>query len=135
MTETYSGRDNPHSFDKPGIPEERQKVEAETCRTTEELLALHTILMRRGQDLMRKKNSDYANPSASADPFRNFQTFGAFGILVRLSDKLARLRVFVEKTQQGQEMMVKDEKWEDTLIDAINYLVLLDGYIRTHGVK
>src|SRR6266571_5232866 len=102
---------------------------------TASLLRLHQFLGERGRELMARKNSDYANPSVSSDPFRNFQAFGAFGILVRRSDKTARLRTFIEKAQAGEEMAVKDEGWEDTLIDAINYLVLLDGYIRTHGVK
>lgn len=104
-------------------------------RTTLELLELHRWLGERGREIMAKKNSDYANPEESADPFRNFQSFGAFGILVRLSDKLARLRGFIEKAEQGKELAVKDENWEDTLVDAINYLVLLDGFIRTHGVN
>lgn len=103
--------------------------------STNEVLELHRYLCERGRTIMTKKNSDYANPSKSSDPFRNFAAFGAFGILVRLSDKMARLRVFVEKAQNGQEMAVQDESWEDTIIDGINYLVLLDGYIRTHGIK
>jgi hypothetical protein len=101
--------------------------------TTEALLMLHEHLGKEGRKIMAIKNSDYG--ALGGDPFRNFQAFGAFGILIRLSDKLARLRTFIEKAQQGQELAVKDEKWEDTLIDAINYLVLLDGFIRTHGVK
>lgn len=105
------------------------------AKTTNEMLELHKFLCERGRELMARKNSDYANPTVSSDPFRNFRAFGAYGILVRLSDKLARLRTFVEKARAGQEMAVKDEGWEDTLIDAINYLTLLDGYIRTHGIE
>lgn len=101
---------------------------------TKSLLKLHEYLGERGREIMEGKNSDYGHPEHSGDPFRNFQAFGAYGILVRLSDKLARLRTFIEKAREGQELAVKDEKWEDTLIDAINYLVLLDGFIRTHGV-
>ena len=96
------------------------------------LLRLHEYLSKRGQDIILNKNSDYGSKN---DPFRNFKTFGAFGIIVRLSDKIARLQTFIEKAQMGQELAVKDESWEDTLVDAINYLVLLDGYIRTNGAK
>lgn len=103
--------------------------------TTQDLLFLYSYLEKRGREVMIKKNSDYANTTESSDPFRNFQSFGAFGILVRLSDKLSRLRTFIEKARNGDEMSIKDENWEDTIIDARNYLVLLDGYIRTHGVK
>jgi hypothetical protein len=66
---------------------------------------------------MVKKNQDYAHQS---DPFRNFRMFGTFGILVRLSDKIARLRSFEESGQ----FVVEDERLEDTLLDIINYAVL-----------
>lgn len=68
------------------------------------------------------KNHDYA---ASDDPFRNFRTFGELGILVRLSDKIARLQSFIE----NGELMVKDESVLDTVLDITNYAVLFYGYV------
>lgn len=77
---------------------------------------------------MEMKNKDYG---ADSDPFRNFREFGLLGILVRLSDKLARLRTFTERG----ELSVKDESVTDTIIDARNYLVLFEGFRRDldHG--
>ena len=67
---------------------------------------------------MVKKNQDYG---ADDDPFRNFRSFGAFGILVRLSDKLARVRTYIERG----DLKVEDETFQDTCKDAINYVILL----------
>ena len=89
--------------------------------TREDLLHLHEELTAKARQIMVKKNQDYG---ADADPFRNFRAFGRFGILVRLSDKLSRLRTFVERGS----FAVEDEKVEDTVEDAINYLVLFLGY-------
>ncbi len=81
------------------------------------LLNTHTALTLSARTLMEKKNQDYG---ANDDPFRNFREFGTYGILVRLSDKLARLRTFEERGS----FMVADEQLKDTIMDAINYLVL-----------
>src|SRR4051812_30396010 len=67
------------------------------------LLAFHEMLCRRAMAIMDKKNSDYG---ARTDPFRNFHGFGAFGILVRKSDKMARLQTFLEKLSRGENMAV-----------------------------
>lgn len=96
------------------------------------LLAFHEMLCRRAMAIMDKKNSDYG---ARTDPFRNFHGFGAFGILVRKSDKMARLRTFLEKLERGENMAVIDESWLDTLLDDINYAILFAGYIKTFGAQ
>ena len=59
--------------------------------TRADLLKMHEALCKDALDIMRKKNEDYG---AEGDPFLNFRAFGSFGILVRLSDKLARLRTY-----------------------------------------
>jgi hypothetical protein len=91
------------------------------------LFELHQLLCLNALELMKKKNVDYGGDT---DPFRNFHTFGELGILVRLSDKLARLRTYCERG----ELKIKDESVEDTIIDAINYLVLLMGYIKREEI-
>jgi len=83
----------------------------------EALAALHIRLCDTARDLMAKKNHDYAHRD---DPFRNFRMFGSLGILVRLSDKIARLRSF----EESGRFVVPDEKLEDTILDIINYAVL-----------
>lgn len=61
-----------------------------------------------------KKNTDYG--SSVSDTYRDF---GLVSFLVRIQDKLNRL-----KTLSKQESLVKDEKVEDTLIDLANYSIL-----------
>jgi hypothetical protein len=90
--------------------------------TREGLLALHVKLCNEAKDLMVKKNHDYG---ANSDPFRNFRTFGSLGILVRMSDKLARLHSYLE----NGKLKVEDETVRDTLLDIINYSVLFGGFL------
>ena len=96
-----------------------------------QLLDLHAKLTDRAYSVMQKKNHDYA---AQTDPFFNLRQCEAFGlcsveqgILVRITDKLSRLSQFAK---QGQ-LAVKDEAVEDTLVDVINYSVLLHAYLTT----
>jgi len=81
----------------------------------------HDKLCANAKALMQDKNADYGE---NDDPFRNFREFGQLGILVRLSDKLARLRTWVERGVY----QVKSEKVEDVVLDVINYAVLFSGY-------
>lgn len=71
------------------------------------------------------KNTDYG--SSVSDTFRDF---GLVSFLVRISDKLNRL-----KTLSKQESLVKDEKVEDTLIDLANYSILALIELRMLGEK
>lgn len=71
------------------------------------------------------KNTDYG--SSVSDTFRDF---GLVSFLVRMSDKLNRL-----KTLSKQESLVKDEKIEDTLIDLANYSILALIELRMLGEK
>ena len=90
--------------------------------TTEALLAFHKKLTNEAHELMEIKNKDYG--ALNIDPFRNFRQFGRLGILIRMSDKLARLRTFLERG----EFSVKDEGVRDTVRDVINYAVLFEAY-------
>jgi hypothetical protein len=75
---------------------------------------------------MRAKNQDYAGDK---DPFKNFRYAEMVGvdveraILVRMSDKLARISNCLDK-----EVQVKDETVNDTLSDLINYTAILKAY-------
>ena len=90
--------------------------------TREDLRLLHEALCEEARQLMKAKNHDYA---CTEDPFRNFRTYGALGILVRLSDKEARLRSFIE----NGKLEVTNESVRDTILDLINYAVLFHGYL------
>jgi len=78
-------------------------------------------------DISKKKNNDY---SKGESPFKNFELSEfmgvkpARGILVRITDKLSRISNLLEG-----EYKVKDERIEDTINDAINYLAILKAYL------
>lgn len=91
--------------------------------TRDELQKLHVRLSETARQIMAGKNLDYAKDT---DPLRNFRMFEEFGIVVRLSDKVARLRTFCERGV----LDVKDESVEDTLVDVINYAVLFAAYLQ-----
>lgn len=88
---------------------------------------------KKGVDIIRKKNTDYA---VDHDPFKNFRFAEMVGvsvkrgILVRMSDKLARLSNLIDR-----EAVVKDETIEDSLIDLCNYGLILLVYLKDENAK
>jgi hypothetical protein len=97
---------------------EKEVGQIQLMTPRERLLSLHSDYCDAARAVMEAKNQDYG---ADSDPFRNFRSFGQLGILVRLSDKMSRLRTFVERG----DLKVSDESISDTALDAINYVVLL----------
>jgi len=92
--------------------------------TREDYLREFKKLTEKMLEITTKKNNDYGGTS---DPFKNFRAFEELGILVRMSDKFARLKTaLVEK----REFEVKDETIEDTALDLANYALLLICYRR-----
>lgn len=69
--------------------------------------------------LRAAKGHDYS--SDEEDTFENLRLFGWQGILVRIGDKVMRLKSFSKKGL----LKVKDEKVEDTMQDLINYALYL----------
>lgn len=73
--------------------------------------------------MLEQKHHDYGA--------RNLTRFGLFGILVRLSDKLARLENIIGNNLQAQ---VSDERIEDTFKDIIGYalqaILMLRGKLK-----
>lgn len=101
--------------------------------TKERLFALHSELTAKGLEILKQKNADYSKET----PLGNFylsealQTCSAEnGIVNRMGDKLSRLVSVLAKGAQ-----VKDETLQDTIVDVINYSVLLAAVIedRRHG--
>jgi len=79
-------------------------------------------------DIVKMKNQDYAT---NTDPFSNFRVVESLGvcsaekgILVRMSDKMARIGNLLTK-----EAAVKDESILDTLSDLRNYANILQCYL------
>ena len=59
-----------------------------------------------------RKNIDYGN---------SFEADGVVGTVIRIGDKLKRLKTISEK---GHVIKVKDEKLLDTLMDLANYAAM-----------
>ena len=79
-------------------------------------------------EISTAKNADYADID---NPFKNFELSAqvanlpvAKGMMIRLMDKMTRISNLLER-----EEVVKDEKIEDTIKDAINYLNILLTYL------
>jgi hypothetical protein len=101
--------------------------------TRDELFKTHEQMCKFALELMKKKNADYAG-SDGVNPFANFRRAEALGIcsteqafLVRMTDKMSRLSSFAAKGK----LDVEDESVYDTLIDMINYSVLLAAYLKS----
>lgn len=80
----------------------------------------------------RKKNEDYTGDTQ--DPFANFTAVERNGVasteqgfMVRMTDKMQRLASY---TQNGQ-LLVEDEKVDDTLKDLANYCILFAAYLES----
>jgi len=76
--------------------------------TNDKRIAQMKAVQKEAFDLFLKKNKDYGDA---------FATYGPIGVLVRLGDKINRLKT-ITKTNIT---LVEDEKLRDTLIDLHNY--------------
>jgi len=77
---------------------------------------LHTELINQLHELYKAKNADYGNSVHDT-----YQKYGLTAFLVRMDDKMNRLRSL---TQNNKVAQIKDEKIEDTLMDLANYALL-----------
>jgi len=76
--------------------------------TNDKRIAQMKAVQKEAFELFLKKNKDYGDA---------FATYGPIGVLVRLGDKINRLKT-ITKTNIT---LVEDEKLRDTLIDLHNY--------------
>jgi hypothetical protein len=97
-------------------------------KTNEENLKAAKELFERCLHIMETKNHDYAS---STNFFKNLSLSEYLGvaktengIVTRLLDKIIRICNGIQR-----EYSVKDEKIDDTILDAINYLALLYLYL------
>lgn len=100
--------------------------------TRDELLKYHNEICKSAQQLMSLKNRDYAGNDGK-EPFANFTRVESMGIctteqgfMTRLTDKMSRLSSFLN----SGKMHVEDESFYDTIVDVINYMVLLSAYVK-----
>lgn len=71
-------------------------------------------LTKEMSDLYKRKNHDYGDSVG-----QTYQDFGLVSFVVRILDKINRLKSLCKKQQQ-----VKDESIRDTLMDIANYCLL-----------
>lgn len=71
-------------------------------------------ILNKMYEIYERKNADYGNSFA-----KSYEEFGLVSPVIRLSDKVERL-----KTLCNKEAQVKDESVIDTLIDIAVYAVL-----------
>jgi hypothetical protein len=91
--------------------------------TPAQALEKHEEMFDRAIEILKKKRVDY---SGQADPFANFRQSEFWGVpawkgaLIRFMDKLTRFKNLATSKGKG----AVDENIEDTIIDALNYLVI-----------
>ena len=90
-----------------------------------DLMALAEVIRDEDFRLMAAKNHDYAPED---DALANLREFGLHGIIVRLGDKLARLRNFDSRRATGETgvLRVANEPIKETLRDIRNYSTLAE---------
>lgn len=100
--------------------------------TKQELLQLATKTFQECQELLAQKNDDYSTRSQTENALANFLIIEVYkltsteiGLFVRLSDKITRISNFL----RTGILSVLDEKIDDTIKDAINYLIILRAII------
>ena len=99
--------------------------------TRDELLIYHAEICNQARELMNLKNRDYAGDHGK-EPFANFTRVEAMGIctteqgfMTRITDKMSRLSSFID----CGKMHVENESFNDTIVDVINYMVLLSAFL------
>ena len=93
---------------------------------TQQLLNLHDETCSKCKEIMKQKNSDYTGGKNATDVFANFNSSVILdihpvqGLLLRLIDKIQRIRSFTNDRQ----LQVSNESVEDACEDIVNYAIL-----------
>ena len=92
----------------------------------ETLFRLHEETCKKTLDIMRAKNSDYCGGTETIDALANFKSAKSLGLhpvtglLLRMQDKLMRIKSFVNDGQ----LQVAGESVDDACEDLVNYSIL-----------
>lgn len=102
------------------------------------LFDFHQEICRQAFEICKAKNHDYTADAGGdgEDPFANFTRVEKMGVttteqgfLVRMVDKMSRLSTHASL----KKLEVGDETVKDTLLDLINYTILLAAYLEQKG--
>lgn len=102
-----------------------------------QLEKLHKETSQKCLEIMLKKNSDYTGGEKSEDIFANFRTSEilgvnpVIGIMLRVMDKIQRIRSF---TEDGQ-LKVQEESVDDACEDVVNYMILAKAMLKEQRQK
>jgi hypothetical protein len=103
--------------------------------TRDELFQLHQTVCGRALIILQHKSNDYAT---STDPFANFKrgeilgfSSAENGLMLRVVDKISRISTFLQKG----ELKVGNETVQDSILDVINYMILLQGMLEDKEKK
>lgn len=77
----------------------------------------HVQIVTGLSELYRAKNADYGD-----SVHETYLKYGLTSFLVRMEDKLSRLRSLSQKS--ADEQRIKDESIRDTLLDLANYAII-----------
>ena len=83
----------------------------------ENRLAVFNQITKQMEETYKAKNHDYGNSFSDS-----ITDFGLIAAAVRMNDKMNRIKSFVKMPEE--EMKVKDESIQDTLLDLANYAVM-----------
>lgn len=129
-----------HTFDErsfcPGRKRNVSGGDGAPSFTRQDLVELHTQLCERGRELLKKKNQDYAG-ATQTNCFGNLQDSTIFsvqpeiGVLILCNDKFKRIASLIETGA----LQVSDESAQDSIIDVINYMVLLAGLLKQRAAR
>ena len=92
----------------------------------EELFQMHEETCAKTLGIMRAKNSDYCGGESTVDALANFKSAKSLGLhpvtglLLRMQDKLMRIKSFVN----DGELKVAGESVDDACEDLVNYSIL-----------
>lgn len=84
-----------------------------------DLIELHADILNTLHNLYVDKNHDYGNSVHDT-----YKKYGLVSFLVRMEDKLNRVRTLSRSSVKESDVRVQDEKIEDTLLDLANYAIL-----------
>ena len=98
----------------------------------EELFELHETMSAKTLGIMKAKNSDYCGGETTTDALANFKSARSLGLhpvtglLLRMQDKLMRIKSFVN----DGSLRVEGESVEDACDDLLNYSVLAKALLQ-----
>lgn len=97
----------------------KKEFQPQRFKTSDQLAELQSKMAAIARGIIVAKNKDYGD-TENNDPFANLRIDGPVGIVVRMQDKISRMRTFSKKGK----FAVEDEGPIDTAIDVMNYAAL-----------